>query len=348
MQTLWFWLVALVVVAYVVLDGYDLGAGALHFLLAKDARERGQLLAAIGPYWDGNEVWLLLAGGAMFLAFPAVLAASFSGFYLAFWLAVWSLMVRGVAIEFRSHVSDSLWRSFWDAIFFLSSAALPIVLGAALGNVLRGVPLGSDGWFEISLFTDFSATGELGILDWFTVLAGIFALLALMAHGATFLAWKTDGELHARSVTWAKRLWLAVIPLWLAMTAATYVVAPAVLRVLPHRPLAMLALFIAVVGIATALFALSRQRHRLAFIGSAAFLVGVLAATAACVFPVLLRSTVAQSADLTAFNASADHHGLVVGLTWWLIGLPLVIGYVAMIFWLHRGKTQAPAEDADN
>ncbi|HTL99448.1 MAG TPA: cytochrome d ubiquinol oxidase subunit II [Holophagaceae bacterium] len=344
MQTLWFWLVSVLVAGYVVMDGFDLGAGALHLTVAKADTERRQVLAAIGPLWDGNEVWLLAGGGSLFLAFPKVLAAGFSGFYLAMWLVVWSLMLRGVSIEFRSHVADPMWRAFWDGLFFLSSALLPVLFGAALGNVIRGVPLGADGWFELPFFTSFGTTGPLGLLDWYTVLVGVFALAATMGHGALFLAWKTDGPVQERALDWAKRLWIPLPLFWVVMTFLTLEVNPGLLAALPHRPLALTALVLALAGVAAVFTGLARDRHLLAFLGSGAFLLGMLAATAACAFPVMLRSTLDPAQSLTAFNASADPHGLASGLKWWFIGFPLALGYLALLFHLHRGKAQAAAD----
>lgn len=344
MQTLWFWLVSVLVAGYVVMDGFDLGVGALHLAVAKTNEERRQLLGAIGPFWDGNEVWLLAGGGSMFLAFPTVLASGFSGFYLAMWLVVWSLMLRGISLEFRSHVADTLWRAFWDGLFFLSSALLPVLFGAALGNVIRGVPLGADGWFELPFFTTFRTTGALGILDWYTVLVGVFALVAILGHGAAYLVWKTDGPVQARAQAWARGLWIAVPVLWLIATFATRAVNPAILEALPSRPLGILSLLIAAAGLAAVYMGQAKDRHLLAFLGSGAFLLGLLAATAACVFPVMLRSTVDPAYSLTAFNASADAHGLASGLKWWFIGFPLALGYLALLFHLHRGKAKAAAD----
>src|SRR5262245_8227412 len=166
---LWFVLAWIMFAVWVALDGFDFGAGALHLQVARTDRERRQVLAAIGPYWDGNEVWLIAAGGVLFLAFPRVLAAGFSGFYMAMFLVLWVLILRGVSIEFRSHLRDRMWRTFWDATFWLASTLAPVFLGAAIGNLVRGVPLGDDGWFALPLFGSFSPFGALGLLDWYTV-----------------------------------------------------------------------------------------------------------------------------------------------------------------------------------
>ena len=342
--SVWFWLVSVMVAIYVVMDGFDFGAGVLHLLVAKTNEERRQVLAAIGPLWDGNEVWLLASGGALFLAFPKVLAAGFSGFYLAMWLVVWSLMLRGISIEFRSHVQDLLWRSFWDVTFAAASAALPILLGAALGNVLRGVPLDANGYFEIPLFTSFRTTNPVGILDWYTLLVGVFALVAMTAHGALFLAWKTDGPVHDRSVALSSTLWSTVAVLWVVVGIATDTVNPDVWSALPHRPLGLVFTAVSLGGMALAFYGQVQKRYLRAFLGSGAFILGLLAASAACVYPVMLRSSLERARDLTVFNASVAPHGLATGLKWWVLGFPIAIGYIVLLFRIHRGKVSAAAE----
>ena len=186
MHEIWYAIAVFMLTAYVVLDGFDFGAGALHLFVARNDRERRQVLAAIGPFWDGNEVWLLAAGGALFVGFPRVLASGVSGFYFAIFLVLWCLILRGIAIEFRSHVADPIWRATWDFFFWLPSTLLPVFFGAALGNLLRGLPLDADGWFALALFTDFSAREPVGILDWYTVLVGLFALVALPPTAPSF------------------------------------------------------------------------------------------------------------------------------------------------------------------
>jgi cytochrome d ubiquinol oxidase subunit II len=347
MEMLWFWIAAVMVAVYVVMDGFDFGAGALHLAVAKSDRERRQVLAAIGPFWDGNEVWLLAGGGVLFLAFPKVLASGLSGFYLAIMLVLWVLILRGIAIEFRSHVGDGMWRSFWDGTFFLASTLAPVLFGAALGNLLRGVPLDAEGWFALPFFESFSPfpeNGALGILDWYTVLAGVFALVALAHHGALFLAWKTDGPVHRRSRAWAGRLFPAVASLWIFASVATASVAPEVFAGIPGRPLAWLATLLAVVGIVMSFVHRRAGRDLAAFLGSAAFLLGILAATAASIFPTMLKSATDPALSLTALNSAASAHSLRVGLYWWPLGLVLAIVYAAFLFHFHRGKVQAATE----
>jgi cytochrome d ubiquinol oxidase subunit II len=344
MNELWFWLVSVMIAIYVVMDGFDFGAGILHLVVADTNEERREVLGAIGPFWDGNEVWLLAGGGSLFLAFPKVLASGFSGFYLALWLVVWCLMLRGISIEFRSHVEDGLWRHFWDVTFAGSSVLLAVLFGAALGNVLRGVPLDATGYFGMSLWTDFRVGSHPGLLDWYTVLIGVFALATLTAHGALFLAFKTAGPVHDRSRALAPRLWLLVLVLWILASYATSLVNPGIFHNLAKAPLAWVATLLFLTGLGLVFAGIRRDRFLLAFLGSGAFILGLLAASAACVYPVMLKSTLDPAFDLTALNASASEHGLRAGLVWWLIGFPIAVGYSAFLFRFHRAKVRAAVD----
>lgn len=341
METLWFALASLMLAIYVVMDGFDFGAGALHLWVARTDRERRQVLAAIGPFWDGNEVWLLAGGGVLFLAFPKVLASALSGFYLAIMLVLWVLILRGISIEFRSHLEDGMWRSFWDATFAMASTLAPVLFGAAIGNLVRGVPLLQDGWFALSLFESFSPRGALGILDWYTVLAGLLALAALAHHGALFLAWKTDGAVRHRSLKAASVLFPAVVVLWIAATGATASLVPGLLSNLAARPVAWLASGLFLGGLAGTFAARRAGRDLLAFVASGAFLLGILGATAASVYPTMIRSISEPSRSLTAFNASAGEEALAAGLLWWPVGFVLAIVYAVVVFRFHRGKARA-------
>ncbi len=344
MATLWFWLCSVMVAVYVVMDGYDFGAGALHLAVARTNEERRTVLGALGPFWDGNEVWLLAGGGSLFLAFPRVLGAGFSGFYLAMFLVVWGLALRGISLEFRSHVQGALWRAFWDAAFMLASAVLPMLFGAALGNVLRGVPVTAEGSFALPLFTDFSASNPLGLLDWYTVLVGVFALVALLLHGSLFLAWRTEGPVHDRASVLAPKLAVATAALWPVVAYATHRVNPALFPAIPGRPLAVVATLIVAAGVVSVVLGLRGGKHLLAFLGSGAFLLGLLAAAAASVFPVMLRSSLDPAWSLTAFNSASSEASLRTGLGWWFVGLPLAITYLVLLFRLHRGKVQPAGE----
>jgi cytochrome d ubiquinol oxidase subunit II len=344
METLWFWLVSVMVAIYAVMDGFDFGAGVLHHLVARSEPERRQVLGAIGPLWDGNEVWLLAAGGSLFLAFPKVLASGFSGFYLALFMLVWTLILRGIAIEFRSHVADRMWRSFWDFTFTFASVLLPVLLGAALGNVVRGVPLDDSGYFSIPLFTHWGTYNPVGILDWYTVLMGVFVLVTVSNHGALFLCWKTDGPVHERARRIAMPLSIVTAVMGGLCTLATANVNPDVYANLAHASLAGLSLAFFLFGLATLLWGQLRGRYGVAFLGSAAFILGLLAATAACVFPVMLKSTLDPAWSLTAYNSAVDQHALRAGAKWWFLGFPIAVAYAIFLFRIHRGKVKIASD----
>jgi cytochrome bd ubiquinol oxidase subunit II len=348
METFWYFAVAAMLAAWVVLDGFDLGAGAVHLLVARSDRERREVFAAIGPVWDGNEVWLVAGGGTLFFAFPEAYAAGFSGFYLPLMLVLWLLAGRALSIELRSHLEHPLWRAMWDAIFSASSALLLVVLGAALGNVLRGVPLGPDGVFHVPFFTDLRTGPRPGVLDWYTVLLGLFALCALSLHGALWLVLKTTGAVAQRSARLARAALAALIPLGLASALSTHLVQPGLHLSLLGRPLSWVAILVALGGLAVLAAtvlrtsALEEQGGPLrAFLGSAAFLSGTLAATAAGAFPVLLRSSLSPQFDLTAAKAASSAHGLALGLGWWALALPLAVAWAVIVYRSTRGKVQA-------
>src|SRR5947208_1211857 len=228
MGTIWFWLVAVMIVIYVLLDGFDLGAGTIHLLVAKTDEERRQVLGSIGPVWDGNEVWLLAAGGTLYFAFPALYASAFSGFYLPLMIVLWLLILRGASIEFRNHIKSAVWDPLWDFLFWASSLLLAVFFGAALGNVVRGVPLDASGYFFEPLWTNFRLGEETGILDWYTLLVGVLALLALVMHGGLWVQLKTGGEVRSRAGKLAARSWWGVLALTAMVAAVTFRIQPQV------------------------------------------------------------------------------------------------------------------------
>lgn len=338
MATTWFILLGFMLIMYVVLDGFDLGAGILHLVVARSDDERRKVLASIGPVWDGNEVWLIAAGGLLVFAFPRVYAAAFSGFYLPLMLVLWLLVLRGVAIELRSHQANPLWRQFFDAVFALSSALLALVLGVALGNVLRGVPLDETGYFATPLFTDLDLRGELGAIDWYTASVGLFALAALTAHGAMYLRWKTDGELHARATRIARGAWIAVAVLAVVVTIETAVVRPALLANLAGRPGLWILPVVIIAALVLVFVALARGRELRGFVASAIVIAGLLGMTAGALYPLILPSTIEPRFSLDVAGAANDREGLVIGLAWWIPAILLAIGYFAYLFRSFRGK----------
>jgi cytochrome bd ubiquinol oxidase subunit II len=342
MIALWYANIAAMLAVYVVLDGFDFGAGIVHLFVARTDAERRQVLAAIGPVWDGNEVWLIAAGGTLFFAFPRAYAAAFSGFYLPLMLVLWLLILRGISIELRSHLANLLWRPFWDAIFALASLLLALVLGAALGNVLRGVGLDGTGSFSTPLFSDFRTGRRPGVLDWYTLGVGLFTVASLSAHGLGYLRWKTSGAVQQRCARAATPVWGLVAVLFVAGTVATARVRPELFSAIAARPWSWPFVLIAVSGLVAAPLAHRRGAELAAFLGSVAFLGGTLAATAAGLYPVLLPSAIDPRFSLDARHSATGGHGLAVGLVWWTIAIVLAVAYFAYLFRSLRGKIAAP------
>jgi cytochrome d ubiquinol oxidase subunit II len=345
MEATWYALIGLMLTVYVVLDGFDFGAGVLHRFVARNDEERRTVFAAIGPVWDGNEVWLIASGGVLVFAFPRAYAVAFSGFYLPLMLVLWLLILRGLSIELRSFEPNPLWRAFWDTTFIFSSTSIALVLGASFGNLVRGVPLAPTGAFHEPFFTDFrTGAPDAGALDWYTISAGVFAVVVLGAHGATYLAWKTDGTVGDRSMRAARGLWLSVAIALVPMTALSAWVQPALFRSLLARPAAWLLGALSPLGLALIFFGLRRDRTLRAFLGSSLFLVGLLGATAGAMYPIILRSTVDPASSVTALNASSGRRGLLIGLVWWTPAIGLAVMYFAYLFRSFSGKVR-PSEE---
>jgi cytochrome bd ubiquinol oxidase subunit II len=344
METVWFWLVAIMIIMYVVLDGFDLGAGALHLFVARTEAERRTVIRSIGPVWDGNEVWLLAAGGTLYFAFPVLYATAFSGFYLPLMMVLWLLIGRAIGIEFRHQIDSPVWTPLWDVVFAVSSALLALFLGVALGNVVRGVPLDAHGRFFEPLWTDFSPYGTTGILDWYTLAVGLAALAALAMHGALWITMKTDAGLHDRSRRTALRLWWVVMALMVLVTLATFYVQPHVWARLRAAPWgAVLPLLAAsALGLVRA-FCLKRC-DVVAFLASAAFLGAMLATVAFCVFPYVLPASTDPALGLTLERAAAETYALKVGLTWWIPGMVLVTAYFFFVYRQFAGKVRPDEE----
>jgi cytochrome bd ubiquinol oxidase subunit II len=344
MATLWFCLVAVMVATYVVLDGFDLGAGILHLALARTDAERRTVLRTIGPVWDGNEVWLLAGGGALFFAFPPVFATAFSGFYLPLTMAVWLLILRGVAVELRNHVESPVWGPFWDATFSLSSALLAVFFGAALGNVVRGVPLDPAGRFFVPMWTNFRPGADAGVLDAYTVLVGVTALATLAMHGALWIAVKVSGDLQARARRTVDFGWWALAALTVLLTLVTMTMQPLVARNLAARPWGYVFPLVALVGLVGILWFASHDRDLAAFLASCAYIVGMLTSAAFGLYPYLLPSTTDPSRGLTVYASAAPAAGLRIGLAWWVPGMLLVVAYFVFTYRHFAGKVELGGE----
>lgn len=340
MIELWFGLVALTLTFYAVLDGWNIGAGVLHFVVAKTPAERRQVIEALTPLWSWHEVWLLAAGGTLFVAFPGVLGATLAGFYLAVFVVLWALIWRGLSLELGGHLDDPMWRSFWDCGFAGASVALAVLLGAALGNLVRGVPLDASGRFTLSFFTDFTTRGRVGILDWYTLSVAAFTVACLAAHGASYLVLKTEGAVHDRSLRLARWLWPSVLFLLAVVTAETALVRPELFTGMAHRPLAWLGVAVYAGGAGAVMSGLHGGRESRAFIGGCAVIVGLLAAGAASVFPTMLHSTLDPAQSVSAYASAVGGRGLVIALFWWPVALLLSWLYFAYVVRLYGDKVR--------
>ncbi len=344
MGTLWFGIVAVMVAAYVVLDGFDLGAGAIYLTAARTPAERQTIMRAIGPVWDGNEVWLLAAGGTLYFAFPLLYASSFSGFYLPLMIVLWLLMLRGIGIELRAHMDNPVWRGFFDFVFCGSSVLLTIFFGAALGNVVRGVPLGPDQYFFEPLWTNFRVGQNNGILDWYTVLTGVIALVTLTAHGSLYVATKSEGDLNRRARTTAMWLWPVQLLLTVVGLVATVSIRPGVLDNYRHHAIGFVIPVLVFGSLAVMMHGMLKQAEKMAFIASALYIVGMLVGAAFALYPVVLPASTDPSRNLTIYNTAAGAHGLGVGLVWWVVGMILALGYFVFVFRMFKGKVRLEGE----
>lgn len=342
MPTLWFCLIAIMIAVYVLLDGFDLGAGIVHLGVAHTDAERRAVLSTIGPVWDANEVWLLASGGVLFFAFPVLYASSFSGFYLPLMMVLWLLILRGVSVEFRSHITGPLWAPFWDVVFCLSSGLLAIFYGAALGNVVRGVPLDSHGYFFEPLWTNFRLGQDTGILDWYTILVGVTAYLALAQHGALWVAHKTEGDVNLRARRIAKMSWWGVAILTGIVTVVTYRVQPQVLANLSRRPWGFAFAAIAVAGLIGVIAYMSGDgspaKDSRAFFASCVYLLGMLTSVVFGIYPYVLPARGGAELSLTIYNAGTAERGMQIGFAWWVVGMILAAGYFIFLYRRFAGK----------
>ena len=329
LNTVWFVLIGVLLTGYAILDGFDLGVGVLH-LFARTEEERRLHLNAIGPVWDGNEVWLLTGGGALFAAFPVVYATVFSGFYLALMLVLVALILRAVSFEFRGKVAATGWRRFWDWAFGLGSLVPALVFGVAVGNILRGLPFDAEGNLAVSLF---------GLLNPYALLIGLLSLAMFLMHGATWLALKTDGELQERMVVRAGRLWIVYVVMFVVASVATFIAAPWLFS----GPGPSLLTVVCALALLAAEFvfpvALRDRRHGRAFLASSVAIAAQIGLAAAALYPRLVPARPDLAKSLTIYNASSTPRTLTTMLIIALVGMPLVGAYTAVIYRVFRGNT---------
>jgi cytochrome d ubiquinol oxidase subunit II len=338
MIAVWYAVVSFMLIIYIVLDGRNFGAGILQWFVAKTPEERRQVIAAIGPLWTWHEVWLLGFGGTLIAIFPRLMASAFAGYYLALFLILWCLILRGISLEVGGHINDRLWQTYWDFIFVCSNFLLAILFGAAAGNVARGVPLNAEGNFSMEFFTDFNVRGHVGLLDWYTVSIAILATVVLAAHGATYLTLKTEGPVHDRSEKFGKYLWIATVPLLFLILVESRIVRPDLPGRAWSNPFWWLGLIITVVSIICLVSGLTGRRERRAFLASNFLIVGLLATGAAAIFPVMLHSTLAPENSLTAYAVASSSTTLLRASFWWPIGFALAVFYFVFISRRYAGK----------
>ena len=329
LPTAWFIVLAFMLTGYAVLDGFDLGVGALHLYIG---REKGREMAinAIGPVWNGNEVWLLAAGGAMVAAFPHLYAAAFSGFYLALMLVLWLLVLRGLSIEFRHQVDNPLWRDAWDVVFFGASLLLAVLFGAAVGNVLRGVPLDAEGNFVGSFAL---------VLNPFALLCAVLSVVTLSLHGAAYLAMKTSDEVQARARRAVLPLWVLALVLLAAVVASSFVVQPGFTANFTKWPwLNVVPLLGIAAAVAVPWFHRRGQDTRV-FLSTATLIIGTLGSAAAGLYPRLLPALAGSPhASLDIYNTSSSPTAQSIALTIYLVGMAIVIVYLVHAYRVWRGK----------
>lgn len=328
LNTTWYLLFGVLIIGYAILDGFDLGVGVLH-LFTHDEMERRINLNAIGPVWDGNEVWLLTAGGALFAAFPMVYATVFSGFYLALMLLLLALIFRAVSLEYRSKVDSKTWRRFWDWAFGLGSLLPAVLFGVAVGNILRGIPLTAEHVFTGSF---------LGLLNPYAVLIGVLSLTMFTMHGALYMTLKTDGQHRERMSKWAANSWIAFVVLYLLATIYSFFVAGFLFEHVFGNPLFWILFILMLLAIVFIPLSLKAKKYFRAFLASSLTILCLIGIAAVSMFPRLVPSSINLDYSLTIYNASSTHNTLMTMLIIALIGVPIVLVYTWFIYSKFKGK----------
>ena len=331
LNVVWFGLFVIIIAGYLIMDGFDLGVGILHPFLAKSDEDRRVFLNSIGPVWDGNEVWLVLGGGALFAAFPVVYASLFSGLYIAMMLVLLVLILRTVAIEFRSKRPSSRWRGFWDWVFFGASLGIALLLGVAFGNILDGLPIAADGYIRATLFD---------LLTPYALLVGVTTVFMLATHGAIYLSMKASAALLDRVKRWVPRLMVIFFVFNTLLVGMTVLLHEAVSDRYWQQPWLAILPAAALASVIVAWLMVRREQYFVAFVFSSAMIAGLLISAAVGLFPNLLVSTLNSSYNLTIFNAASQANTLTVMLIMALIGMPFVLLYTAGVYYIFRGRVQ--------
>ncbi|HEX7497064.1 MAG TPA: cytochrome d ubiquinol oxidase subunit II [Candidatus Limnocylindrales bacterium] len=329
LSTVWFLLVGFLFVGYAILDGFDLGAGAVHLIVARNDSERRQVLNAIGPVWDGNEVWLVTGGGALFAAFPTVYGTVFSGFYLAMMMLLGAIILRATSIEFRSKETAAWWRRSWDVGFSVSSALAAILFGVALGNVLRGLPIEADGAYH---------GGLIGLLNPFAIAVGVLTLAMAVLQGSAWLTIKTEGALQARARTTGVAAVVLVVAAWIAATALAWADARRVFDNFGNL-LAWVGPFLTANVLIYLIVAMRSRRDSRTFFLSSLSVVTFAITAGIALYPNLVPA-VDKVRSLTVDNAHSSDTTLIVMLVVAIIGMPIVLAYTSFVYWKFKGKVR--------
>lgn len=329
-ELLWFGVLGVLLAGYAVLDGFDLGVGILH-PLARGEHERRLFVNSIGPLWDGNEVWLVTFGGALFAMFPEAYATVFSGFYLAFMLLLTALIFRAVSLEFRGKVDSSRWKRIWDVGFFASSLLAALLFGVAVGNAIVGIPLDEAGEYT---------GGFLDLLGPYPVLVGLLTVALFAMHGAIFLFLKTEGRVRDRLAPWIWHTWGVFLVLYILTTMYTLVEVPHAVENFEAYPWAVIAVVLNVLAVANVPRAIYAGRYGQAFLSSSLTIVAMVFLFGMAQFPNLVTASNDPSLSLTLYNAASSVKTLGIGLLFVAIGMPFVLAYTGVVYWTFRGKVE--------
>jgi cytochrome bd ubiquinol oxidase subunit II len=330
LNAIWYVLIGVLFTGYAILDGFDLGVGTLHLLHRTDEARRISL-NSIGPVWDGNEVWLVTGGGALFAAFPEVYATVFSGFYIALILLLFALVFRAVAIEMRSKQTMLWWRAAWDWSFSIASMAAPFLFGVAMGNMVQGIPLDAHHNYAGSFFS---------LLNPYALLMGVTTVALFAMHGAIYLCMKTDGEIHANVRRWIKPAMLAFIACYVVLTLATILHIPHIRASVGEQPSLVVLVILSILTMANIPREISKKRDGRAFLSSMATIALMMTLFAASMFPYMVLSSSADANSLTIYNAASSQKTMGIMLLICLIGMPMVLTYTISIYWIFRGKVK--------
>jgi cytochrome d ubiquinol oxidase subunit II len=330
LNLIWFILIAVLIIGYAVLDGFDLGVGIIH-LFTKDEKEKRININAIGPVWDGNEVWLITAGGALFAAFPMVYATVFSSFYIALMLLLTALIMRAVSFEFRGKVESKSYKNIWDSAFGYGSLFISLLLCVAYGNILKGIPIDSNGIFHGSF---------IGLLNPYSLLVGLTGVALFVMHGAVYMTAKTEGLQLERMIKWANGAWIVFISLYVITTLATFFYAKYLFEGITSKPLFWIFFLTLLISIALLPVQLKSGKYFRSFLISSLIVVSVIGLSAVSLFPYLTPSSIDLNYSLTAYNASSSQYTLKTMLIIALIGMPLVIAYTVYVYRIFKGKVE--------